>query len=69
MSAVIAPPNAWQEMQQVRGYARELGISPGKAVNEYIESGYAKSYVSHIAEAARRARMAKTNAPELPPCA
>ncbi|WP_372362867.1 hypothetical protein ACCQ10_09225 [Xanthomonas sp. NCPPB 1325] len=60
MSAVI-PPSAWSEMQQVRGYARELGIPPGKCINEYIESGYAKSYVSHIAEAARRARMGRNN--------
>lgn len=52
------PPTAWNEMQQIRSCARELGIKPGKAINEYITSNYSKSYVSHIAEAARRARMA-----------
>lgn len=60
MSAVI-PPTAWSEMQEVRKHARQLGIAPGKAINEYIESGYSKSYVSHIAEAARRARMGRNN--------
>lgn len=54
------PPSAWSDMQTVREHARTLGISPGKAINEYIASGYAKSYVSGIAEAARRARMAQT---------
>lgn len=60
MSAVI-PPTAWSEMQEVRKHARQLGIAPGKAIVEYIESGYSKSYVSHIAEAARRARMGRNN--------
>ncbi len=60
MSAVI-PPTAWSEMQEVRKHARQLGIAPGKCIKEYIESGYSKSYVSHIAEAARRARMGRNN--------
>lgn len=57
MSAVIAPPNAWSEIKTVRSCAKQLGIDPQKAAREYIESDYSKSYVSHIAEAARRARM------------
>lgn len=55
----VIPPTAWSDMQTVRQHARTLGINPGKAINEYIASGYAKSYVSGIAEAARRARMSK----------
>lgn len=69
MSTVIAPPNAWSEIKTVRSCAQQLRIDPQKAAREYIESGYAKSYVSQIAEAARRSRMANNNTPELPPCA
>ena len=69
MNAVIPPPSAWSEMQEVRKHARQLGIAPGKAINEYIASDYSKSYVSGIAEAARRARMLQVESAETPPCA
>lgn len=63
------PPGAWSEMQTVRECARVIGMKPGKAVNEYIQMGYSKAYVSGISEAARQHRMLQENSQEIPPCA
>lgn len=68
MSSVI-PPTAWSDMQEVRKHARQLGIAPGKAISEYIKMGYSKSYVSGIAEAARRHRILQSSNLDVPPCA
>lgn len=57
MSAVI-PSTAWHDMQSVRDIARRMGMPPGKAIKEFRDSGYSRTYLNQLSEQARQMRMA-----------
>ncbi|ASL02171.1 hypothetical protein [Xanthomonas citri] len=56
MSAVI-PNTAFNDMQTVRDTADRIGMERGKAIKEFIRSGYSRSYLNELSERARQLRM------------
>lgn len=57
MSAVI-PSTAFNDMQRVRDTADRIGMARGKAIKEFIQSGYSRTYLNDLSERARQLRMA-----------
>lgn len=53
------PSTAFYDMESVRRLARKIGENPGKAMKEFRDSGYSRTFVNQMSERLRKAQMAQ----------